>query len=350
LLAPAFRLSELRDRLGGEIRGDSDPLLDGVASLDRATERQLGFVVGPAYLKQAQASRAGALLIGPRLVGSDLGMPYLLVENPHVAFARATALFNPEPAPRPGIHPCAIIDLEATLGECCVIGPGVVVEAGARIGPRTRIEANTVIGRDVVIGADCRLYANVTVYHGCRLGERVMLHAGCVIGADGFGLAWDSDRWVKVPQIGTVIIGDDVEIGAGTTVDRGALDDTVIEAGVKIDNQVQIGHNCHIGAHTAIAGCVGIAGSTRIGERCRLGGGVVIMDHYQIADDVTISAGGFVAKDILKAGTYTGIQPIMAHADWRRNAAQIRHLADLRARLGDLEKRFDALTDNNKDK
>jgi UDP-3-O-[3-hydroxymyristoyl] glucosamine N-acyltransferase len=316
-------------------------VLVGVASLEKANARQLGFVVGPAYLKQARASGAGALLIGPRLADSDLGMPCLLVANPHAAFARATELFNPEPALRPGIHPSAVIDPEATVGQDCEIGPGVVLAAGAHIGPRTRIEANTVIGRGVVIGADCRIYANVSVYHGCRIGDRVMLHAGCVIGADGFGLAWDDDHWVKVPQVGIVAIGADVEIGAGTTVDRGALDDTVIEDGVKIDNQVQIGHNCHIGAHTAIAGCVGIAGSTRIGKRCRLGGGVVIMDHYEIADDVTISAGSFVAKDILKAGAYTGIQPVMAHADWLRNASQIRHLADMRARLVALEKRLD---------
>jgi UDP-3-O-[3-hydroxymyristoyl] glucosamine N-acyltransferase len=346
LTVPEFRLSELRDRLGGEIRGDSDPLLTGVASLDQAKAQQLGYVVGPAYLKQARATQAGALLIGPRLADSDLAMPCLLVANPHATFARATALFNPEPPLRPGIHPSATIDVNASLDADCEIGPGVVIESGARIGPRTRIAANSVIGRDASVGSDCRIFANVTVYHGCRLGDRVMLHAGSVIGADGFGQAWDSDHWVKVPQVGVVIIGDDVEIGAGTTVDRGALDDTVIEAGVKIDNQVQIGHNCHIGAHSAIAGCVGIAGSTHVGKRCRLGGGVVIMDHYRIADDVTISAGSFVAKDILKAGVYTGIQPVMAHADWLRNAAQIRHLADMRARLGALEKRLEALPDN----
>lgn len=335
----AYRLSDLRARFGGVLRGSADPLLTGVASLERAGPAEIGFVMSPAYLKQARDSRAGALFIGPRLAENELPMPCLVVDNPHAAFARASALFNPEPAIVPGVHPSAVIDGDVSIGEDCEIAAGVVVERGARIGPRCRIGANSVIGHDVVLGADCRLYPNVTIYAACRLGDRVILHAGCVIGADGFGLAWETDHWVKVPQIGIVIVEDDVEIGAGTTVDRGALDNTVIQTGAKIDNQVQIGHNCVVGAHTAIAGCVGIAGSTRIGRRCRIGGGAVIMDHYDIADDVTISAGSFVAKDILNAGTHTGILPVMPHADWLRNAAQIRHLADMRARLNELERR-----------
>ncbi len=349
MTSPEFSLSALRDRLGGEIRGNADPTLSGVASLDRAGSGHLGFVVNPSYLRQARASQAGALLISPRLAESGLPMPCLVLDNPHAAFARATALFNPEPMLAPGIDASARIDPLAILAGDCEIGPGVVVEAGARIGARCRVGANSVIGRDVHIGADCRLYPNVTIYHRCRLGERIILHAGSVIGADGFGFAWETDHWVKVPQIGAVVIQDDVEIGAGTTVDRGALDDTVIETGVKIDNQVQIGHNCVIGAHTVIAGCVGIAGSTRVGARCRIGGGAIIMDHYDIADGVTISAGSFVAKDLLNSGTYTGIQPVMAHADWLRNAAQIRHLADMRARLNALEKQI-AEPHDNKDR
>lgn len=346
---PAYRLSDLRARFGGELRGNADPLLTGVASLGQASPNDIGFVVSQAYLLQARNSHAGALFVGPRLAESDLPMPRLVVDNPHAAFARAAALFNPEPALVPGIHPGAVIDGDASIGEGCEIAAGVVVERGARIGPRCWIGANSVIGRDAVLGADCRLFPNVTVYADCHLGNRVVLHAGCVIGADGFGLAWEADHWVKVPQVGLVIIEDDVEIGAGTTVDRGALDNTVIQTGVKIDNQVQIGHNCVIGAHTAIAGCVGIAGSTRIGRRCRIGGGAVIMDHYDIADDVTVSAGSFVAKDILHAGVYTGIQPVMPHADWLRNAAQIRHLADMRARLGALEKQVNSSSKHKDD-
>ncbi len=337
---PEFRLAELQAQLGGEIQGTADPILRGVASLEHATTERLSFVVGGGHLKTARASQAGALLVASSQLAAELDRPCLVVANPHASFARAVALFHPEAAIQPGTHPAAVVDATVTLGENCEIGPGAVIEAGARIGARARIGANSVIGADTVIGDDCRLYANVTVYHGCHIGARVILHSGSVIDADGFGLAWDTDRWIKVPQVGRVIIEDDVEIGANTTVDRGALDDTRIETGVKIDNQVQIAHNCHIGAHTAIAGCVGIAGSTRIGKRCRIGGGAVIMGHFEIADDVTVSAGSFAAKDILNAGTYTSIQPIMPHADWLKNAAQIRHLADMRQRLSALEKRF----------
>jgi UDP-3-O-[3-hydroxymyristoyl] glucosamine N-acyltransferase len=336
----AFRLSELQARLGGVIHGQSDPLLTDVASLDHAEAHHLSFVVGRGHLKSALDSRAGGLLVSNAAMAESLGRSCLIVANPHAEFVRAIHLFHADPALQPGIHPGATVDSRASLGADCEIGPGAVIEADARIGARCRIGANTVIGRGAVIGDDCLMYANVTIYHGCRLGARVILHSGCVIGADGFGLAWDNDHWLKVPQIGRVIIEDDVEIGANTTIDRGALDDTLIETGVKIDNQVQIAHNCRIGAHTAIAGCVGIAGSARIGKRCRIGGGASIMGHFEIADDVTVTAGSFSAKDILRPGTYTSIQPLMTHADWLKNAAQIRHLADFRKRLSAMEKRI----------
>lgn len=346
MAARPFRLSELQAHLGGDIHGQTDPLLTDVASLEHADAQNLSFVVGQGHLKAARASRAGALLVANAGLADSLDCPCLIVANPHASFARAVSLFHPEAPLRPGRHPSAIVDDQASLGTDCEIGPGAVIEAGARIGARTRIGANSVIGQDAEIGDDCLLYANVTVYHGCRLGARVIVHSGCVIGADGFGLAWDTDHWLKVPQIGRVIIEDDVEIGANTTIDRGALDDTRIGTGVKIDNQVQIAHNCHIGAHTAIAGCVGIAGSAHIGKRCRIGGAASIMGHYDIVDDVTITAGSFSAKDILRPGTYTSIQPLMTHADWLKNAAQIRHLADFRQRLMALEKRLAELAPN----
>jgi len=347
LSGPVFRLSELQARIGGRLIAhspevDSDPPLEGVASLHGAGPGQIGFVVGKSHLEAARKTRAGALIVGASLADAGLPCPALVVDNPHAAFARVTALFHPATPVQPGIHPSASIAGDARISDSAEIGPGVVVGSGAVIGARCRIGAGCAIGRHVVLGDDGLLHPQVTLYDGCRIGHRVILHSAAVIGADGFGFAWEDDHWVKVPQVGIVIIGDDVEIGAGSTVDRGALDDTVIEDGVKVDNQVQIAHNCHIGAHTAIAGCVGIAGSTHIGQRCRIGGGAVIMGHYRIADDVTISSGSFVAKDILQAGVYTSVQPIMPHADWLKNAAQLRHLATLRQRLNSLEKRFES--------
>jgi UDP-3-O-[3-hydroxymyristoyl] glucosamine N-acyltransferase len=205
------------------------------------------------------------------------------------------------------------------------------------IGEFAVIGANSFVGREARIGAHSRLHPNVAIYHDCVIGERVTLHSGVVIGADGFGMAMDDGRWLKIPQIGRVLIGDDVEVGAGTTIDRGALDDTVIEEGVKLDNQIQIGHNCHIGAHTAIAGCTGIAGSTRIGKFCMLGGGAMISGHLTIADRVTVSGGTLVAKSITAPGTYTAVFPMQPHAQWLKNAALVRHLDELMERVRDLE-------------
>jgi UDP-3-O-[3-hydroxymyristoyl] glucosamine N-acyltransferase len=229
---------------------------------------------------------------------------------------------------------------DCVIDSTARIGPGCVVEMGAQIGARSVLGPNCVIGTGARLGEDCRLHAHVTVQHGCVIGNRVVLHPGCVIGSDGFGLAWEGENWLKVPQVGRAILGDDVEVGANTSIDRGALDDTVIEEGVKLDNLIQIAHNCRIGKHTAIAGCVGIAGSTRIGAWCQIGGAAMIIGHLEIADRVIVSAGTFVAKDIREAGTYTSVQPLMRHADWLRNAAHLRHLDDLARRIKDLEKQI----------
>lgn len=263
-----------------------------------------------------------------------------LAQFVHAAFARAVALFHPEPPSCPGIHPAAVVDAGALVAADAEVAAQAVIGAGSRIGAGTRIGPGCVIGNGVEIGAGCRLYGNVTVYPGCRIGDRVTLHAGCVIGSDGFGLAWEGDAWVKVPQVGRVVIGNDVEIGANTTIDRGALTDTVVEDGVKIDNLVQIAHNCHIGAHTAIAGCAGLAGSTRIGRRCLIGGAAMILGHIDICDGVTVSGASFIGKSIKTPGVYTSTQPHMPHDEWLRNAAQLRHLADLRERIRALEKKL----------
>jgi UDP-3-O-[3-hydroxymyristoyl] glucosamine N-acyltransferase len=337
---PVLTLADLQARLGGEIRGDAGVAIRGAASLEHAGADQIGFLVGAKYLAQARASRAGALII-PATLTEDLPQSCLAVANPHAAFARAVAMLYPEPQPDRGIHPSAVVAADAQFGADVRVGPGAVIGAGARVGARSVIHANAVIGPGASIGADCLLHSCAIVQHGCVLGERVILHPGCVIGGDGFGLAWDKDaqagHWSKVPQVGRAILEDDVEVGANTTVDRGALDDTVIEHGAKLDNLIQIAHNCRIGRHTAIAACVGIAGSTKIGAYCQIGGAAMIIGHLTICDRVTISAGTFVAKDIREPGTYTSVQPLMRHEDWLRNAAHLRHLDKLAARIKALE-------------
>jgi UDP-3-O-[3-hydroxymyristoyl] glucosamine N-acyltransferase len=267
------------------------------------------------------------------------------VANPHFAFAQAAALFHPEPVLQSGIHPSAVVDPSARVDPGAEIGPNAVVGANSRIGPGSRIGAGCVVGDNAIIGQDCRLFPNVTVYADSQLGDRVILHSGCVIGSDGFGLAWAGTEWFKVPQVGRAILGDDVEIGANTTIDRGALDDTIIGNGAKIDNLVQIAHNCTVGEYTAIAGCAGIAGSTKIGSRCLIGGAAMILGHIEISDGVTVSGGSFIGKSIKKSGVYTSTQLQMPHEDWLKNAAQLRHLAEMRDRIRVLEK---SLSDKEK--
>ena len=336
---PGLTLAELQAHLGGTLRGDPGTRLLGAASLEQAGSNQLSFLVHRKFLDQARASAAAALIV-PESLAESLSHPCLVVANPHAAFAQALALLHPEPATIPGIHTTAWVADDCDIADDVHIGPGSVIESGVHIGARSVIGPGCVIGTGAHLGEDCRLHAHVTVQHGCLIGHRVVLHSGCVIGADGFGLAWEKEpgRWRKVPQVGRAVLGDDVEVGANTCIDRGALDDTVIEEGAKLDNLIQIAHNCRIGRHTAIAACVGIAGSTRIGAWCQIGGAAMIIGHLEIADRVTVSAGTFVAKDIREAGTYTSVQPLMRHGDWLRNAAHLRHLDDLAKRVKSLEK------------
>ncbi len=331
-------LAELQARLGGELRGDASVYLRSAAALERAGPDQLSFALGGRHLDTARRSAAGALIIGIELADQLAGRSCLVVTHPHAAFARAVDLLHPQPEAEPGVHPGAVIHATARIAPGASIGPGCVVGADAEIGPRSRIGANCVIGAGARVGEDCRFHANVTLYDHCILGDRVILHAGCVIGSDGFGNALEDGHWVKVPQIGRVVIGNDVEIGANTTVDRGALEDTVIEDGVRIDNLVQIAHNCIIGAHTAIAGCAGIAGSTRVGRHCMIGGAAMILGHIELCDGVIVSGASFIGKSIRAPGVYTSTQPQMPHDEWLRNAAQLRHLADMRSRIRALER------------
>lgn len=345
---PSLTLADLQAHLGGTIRGNAGIPLDGAASLDQARPGQLGYLLNRKFIEQARASFASALII-PKSLGTSLSdtLPQacLAVDNPHAAFARALALLYPEHRPAPDIHATACVAVDCVIDASAHIGPGCVVEAGARVGARSVIGPHCVIGAGAQLGEDCRLHAHVTVQQGCVIGNRAVLHPGCVIGSDGFGLAWEGGdnggNWLKMPQVGRAILGDDVEVGANTCIDRGALDDTVIEDGVKLDNLIQIAHNCRIGRHTAIAACVGIAGSTRIGAYCQIGGAAMIIGHLEIADRVTVSAGTFVAKNIKEAGTYTSVQPLMRHADWLRNASHLRHLDDLAQRIKSLEKQLE---------
>ncbi|HUF80507.1 MAG TPA: UDP-3-O-(3-hydroxymyristoyl)glucosamine N-acyltransferase [Burkholderiales bacterium] len=332
----SYSLREIRERLGGEIAGDPEIEVRKVATLESATPECIAFFANARYLAQLKATRAGAVVVGESARDAT-GIPRIVSPNPYAYFARVSGLLNPQAPAQPGIHGSAVIDGSAFISGDAEIGPCVVIGRNARIAAGCLIGAGCSIGPDASIGAHSRLYPNVTIYPGCVIGERVILHSGAVIGADGFGIAMDEGRWLKVPQVGRVVIGNDVEIGANTTVDRGAMDDTVIEDGVKLDNQIQIGHNVHIGAHTAIAACAGVAGSARIGRYCRIGGASGIAGHITIADHVEISTYTLVTKSINEAGTYTGAYVFAPHNVWRRNAVHLRHLAELADRVRALE-------------
>lgn len=334
----SYSLREIAARFGGEVAGDQNVKVSQVATLGVAAPEDITFLANERYLSQLKTTRAGAVILGES-ARSGTRLPRIVCANPYAYFARVSALFNPERAPQPGKHPAAVIDATAVVAGDAEIGPFAVVGREARIGSGCVIGAGCYIGEGVTVGSGSRLHPNVAVYQHCVIGERVILHSGVVIGADGFGIAMDEGRWLKVPQIGRVVIGNDVEIGANTTVDRGAIDDTVIEDGAKLDNQIQVAHNVHIGAHTAIAACVGIAGSARIGNYCRIGGASGIAGHVNIADRVEISAFTLVAKSIDKPGTYTGVYAFEPHAQWRRNAVHLRHLDDLAGRVRALEKK-----------
>ena len=303
-----FRVGDIPTRLGGRGAGEAHTLIHQVGSLERAAAGQISFLSNSKHASSLSATRAAAVIIAPENEKLT-ALPRIVCDAPYAYFARVSQLFNSITSQAPGVHPSAVVAKSAKLGKSVSIGAGCV------------------IGDDVTIGDDTCLYPRVVIYPGCSVGKRAILHAGVVIGADGFGIAPEEGRWVKIPQIGGVRIGDDVEIGANTTVDRGALDDTVIEEGAKLDNQIQVGHNVRIGAHTAIAACTGIAGSADIGRHCTIGGAAMIHGHIKIADHVHVSAGTLISRSLSKPGTYTGIYPFDEHEAWKRSAAQLRRLA-----------------------
>jgi UDP-3-O-[3-hydroxymyristoyl] glucosamine N-acyltransferase len=336
------RLGELAQHLGGELRGDADALIHRLGTLETADAQTLSFLANPRYQAQLAATRAGCVIVAPALADLAAARGAALVcADPYHAFARLTqwwAARTRRPA-TPGVHPSAVVeegarvDATASVGPLCFVGRGARIAEGAVLGPQCHV------GDGAEVGAGTWLKARVMLSEGCRIGARGIVHGGAVIGADGFGFAPHEGRWEKIEQLGAVVIGDDVEIGANTCIDRGALDDTVLGQGVKLDNLVQIGHNVRIGDHTAFAGCVGVAGSARIGRHCTAGGGAIILGHLEIVDHVHITAATLITRSIHKPGQYSGAFPFDDNASWEKNAATLRQLHALRERLRALEKK-----------
>jgi UDP-3-O-[3-hydroxymyristoyl] glucosamine N-acyltransferase len=335
--ARGIALKSLAEPARAELVGDGGVLIDRVATLDGATAGAIAFLANPRYRHQLQSTRASAVIIEPRFA-ADTALPKLVTSNPYAAYARVAALFHPPHPVAPGIHPTAVVAASARVAASATIGPCVVIGDRASIGERTRIHAGCAIGEDCSLGEDVVLHPRVVLYARTLVGARTLIHSGAVLGADGFGMADEGGKWLKVPQLGRVVVGADVEIGANTTIDRGAIDDTVIEDDVKLDNQIQIGHNCRIGAHTAIAGCVGIAGSVRIGRDCQIGGAAMITGHLDIADGTVISAASGVFDTIHERGVYTGAFPALPHREWQHVASIIRRLRSFADRIRALER------------
>lgn len=329
-------IAEITKTLGGEVSGDESTPITRVGSLAYAQVGAISFFMDTKYSNALAQTQASAVVLKSEHAHLT-SLPKIITENPYAYFAKISALLNPIVKPDVGVHASAIIDQSASIhptasvGYNVVIGHSVVVEAGVSIG------AGSVLEHNVVLAENTTLEPNVTIKHGTLVGKNCHLFSGCVIGNDGFGYAEEHGRWIKIPQVGRVVIGDFVDVGANTTIDRGAIDDTVIEEGVKLDNLIQIAHNCRIGAHTVIAGCVGIAGSAVIGKHCKIGGAAMILGHLTIADDVTISPGSMIMRSIRQAGTYTALMPFQEHETWLKTAANIRHLNQLTDKIKALE-------------
>lgn len=333
-----FLLADIAARLGGDVLGDAQIRISQVATLASAGEGQIAFLANRKYRSQLQTTQASAVIVSPEFAEGFSGTR-IVTANPYAYFARVATLLNPTVSPEPGMHPSVVC--ESAVPASAVIGPRVCIGRNVTIGENVVIHAGCVLGDGVVIGEGSLLYPNVTVYHGCRVGRRAILHSGVVLGADGFGFAPDGKEWVKIPQIGVVVVGDDVEIGANTTIDRGAMDDTVIGDGCKIDNLVMIGHNCNIGPYSVIAGCTGMAGSTTLGEHCILGGATMISGHLTMAPNTTISGASTVMRSIVEPnGVYASVFPLDSYEHWMRNASHIRRLDKLVDRVAELEKKL----------
>jgi UDP-3-O-[3-hydroxymyristoyl] glucosamine N-acyltransferase len=331
----ALSLGDLAVRFGCELHGDPEVRVHSAGILSAGTG-VIGFVASTAYRDELKRTRVSAVVLDARLA-ADSPVPALVCRNPHATFARIAALLHPQLNAPAGVDPGARVDRTAQIDPTAHVGPYCIVGAGVRIGPRVQLGAHCIVGAAVELAEDVRLVARVTLGEGVRIGARSILHPGVVVGSDGFGYARDGAAWVKVPQIGSVRVGSDVEIGSNTTIDRGALGDTVIEDGVKLDNQIQIAHNVVVGEHTAIAACVGIAGSTRIGKRCMIGGGTGVNGHITIGDDIVIAGFGMITRSLDKPGMYSSVIPVEEARQWRRIVGRLKRIDSMAARLAALE-------------
>lgn len=333
----AYRLKQLAERVGARLEGDPDLRIDSVSTLRNAGPGNISFLSNPLYKPQLSDTRASAVILNEGML-ENCPVAALVTEDPYLVYAKTVKLLAPKSEPpRPGIHASAVVDPDTKIHDSVSVGPHCVIEAGVQIAECTVLGPGCIIARDSRIDADTRLVARVTVCHGTRIGKRCLVHPGVVIGSDGFGLANDHGVWLKIEQVGRVVIGDDVEIGANTTIDRGALDNTVVEDGVKLDNQVQVAHNVRIGQHTAIAGCVGIAGSTKIGRQCLIGGAVGLAGHLEIVDNVTLTGYSRVNSSVKRPGSYTSGTPLQPTKKWQKNSARFRRLDEMARRLTALE-------------
>lgn len=330
-------LQELAHYLGAELRGDGQCVIGGIAALDKAQSGQISFLTTPKYKAFLQTTQASAVIISAKDAEAFAGN-CLVMDNPYLGYAKVATLFVPKSSTPAGIHPTAVVGEHCQIASTAKIAAHCTLGNHVTIGEHVVIGAGSVMGDHTVVGEHTELYPNVTLYHQVTVGKKVIIHSGAVIGADGFGMANDKGVWFKIPQLAGVVIGDNVEIGANTTIDRGALKDTVIEDGVKLDNHIQIGHNVRIGAHTAIAGMTAIGGSTTVGKYCIMGGGVAIADNITIVDQVILTAKAEVPCDILKPGVYSSGMPAEPNLQWRKNITRFTQLDDIARRLKKLEK------------
>lgn len=333
-----YTLGELASKTGVRLNDDSFANLEieAIAPVQSASAGKISFCANPKYIKYLVACQATAVILKEELVNSFSGA-VLISSNPYVTYAQVASLLSPADVPAAEIHVTAVVHETAKIGKDCYIGPNSVIEEGVIIEDGCLLIAGVYIGKSSVVGSGTRINANVSVYHNCILGKRNIIHSAAVIGADGFGFANDDGKWIKVPQTGGVVLGDDVEIGASTTIDRGALDNTVIEDGVKLDNQIQIAHNVRIGAHTAIAGCSGVAGSTVIGKHCTVSGMCTIVGHIELADNVHVTAMSLITKSITQAGSYSSGTAFEETNSWRKNSVRFKQLDAISRRLHKLE-------------
>jgi UDP-3-O-[3-hydroxymyristoyl] glucosamine N-acyltransferase len=342
-MSATIKLGQLAEFLGATLRGDPEKEITGLATLQEAGPAQLSFLANPQYRKYLAASQAAALLLKAADADGFTG-DALIVADPYLAYARISHLFDPKPKASVGIHPTAVVAEDAVVDPAASIGAFAVIESAARIAAGVTVGAHCFVGARSEIGEDGWLAPRVTLYHDVRIGKRVVIQSGAVLGGEGFGFANEKGVWQKIAQIGGVLVGDDVEIGVNTAIDRGALADTVIGNGVKLDNQIQIAHNVQVGDHTAMAACVGISGSTKIGKHCMLAGGVGLVGHIDICDNVFLTGMTMVTHSITEPGSYSSGTAMQPAAEWRKSAARIRQLDDIARRLRQLEKRVGDVT------